>query len=480
MIRVRDQMIVSWELSSIICLFSENQSSLSLTVKSRSPDSHNKIPPIPLYNRPNIGLSSCRNKELTSNSLTCLPSIVVHSDINEFRTHRPLVRRMSLPSEKRSRVNSDVSHDKRPLEKRLSEKLTLSISDDNDVPVFRDSLTPTPVPQAYRTLVVGGVVTRIPILSERDKKSSTMPKKSKGRLWKSISFRRSEQNINLVQKPSDTLSPLTESYQIKIINGVPHKFPPRALVESKKKQKRSEKGKRAPNNLGSHSNLHISHSLESFPTCAELSLHNGYSDRHVETKQTASLSSTEILSPVRTNSPNLQGKFIHRVTSNGQIEVELISEINDTLDTIAFENIPEELKVPCNTIRNPDCVGWLTKLGGTGLTPRNWRKRWFVLKGADLYYYKSSFDFYALGKIYVPKYAIDIDTEIKKKHSFCLYHPLTRTYCMFADTEADAQKWILSLSKQSQPAFSTPARLSSPSIESMKDWKSKDSQMSND
>ena len=479
MIRVRDQMIVAWELSSIICLFSENQSSLSLTIKSRSSDTHNKIPPIPSYNRQDMDLSMYKNKEPTSNSLTCLPSIVVHSDINEFRTHLPLVRRMSLPSEERSRLNNDIPHYKRPIEKRLSEKLTMSVSDENDVPVFRDSHTPTPIPQAYRTLVVGGVVTRIPILSEREKKNNTMPKKSKGGLWKSISFRRSEQNMNLVQKPIDTLSPLTESYHIKIINGVPHKFPARALAESNKKEKRAEKRKKAKNN-SKCTNLHVSHSLESFPTSQELALHNGYSDHKVERKQTVSLSSSEVQSPERTHSPNLQGKFIHRVTSNGQVEVELISEINDTVDTITFENVPEELKVPCNTIRNPDCTGWLTKLGGSGLTPRNWRKRWFVLKGEDLYYYKSSFDCYALGKIYVPKYAIDLDTDIKKKHSFCLYHPLTRTYCLYADKEADAQKWILSLSKISRPAFSTPGRLSSPSVDSIKDWRSKDSQMSVD
>ena len=169
-------MIVAWELSSIICLFSENQSSLSLTIKSRSSDTHNKIPPIPSYNRQDMDLSMYKNKEPTSNSLTCLPSIVVHSDINEFRTHLPLVRRMSLPSEERSRLNNDIPHYKRPIEKRLSEKLTMSVSDENDVPVFRDSHTPTPIPQAYRTLVVGGVVTRIPILSEREKKNNTMPK----------------------------------------------------------------------------------------------------------------------------------------------------------------------------------------------------------------------------------------------------------------------------------------------------------------
>ena len=31
------------------------------------------------------------------------------------------------------------------------------------------------------------------------------------------------------------------------------------------------------------------------------------------------------------------------------------------------------------------------KMGGTGFTPRNWRRRWFVLKDGKLYYYKTSF-----------------------------------------------------------------------------------------
>ena len=30
-------------------------------------------------------------------------------------------------------------------------------------------------------------------------------------------------------------------------------------------------------------------------------------------------------------------------------------------------------------------------VGGSGFTPKNWRKRWFVLKDGKLYYYKTSF-----------------------------------------------------------------------------------------
>ena len=33
----------------------------------------------------------------------------------------------------------------------------------------------------------------------------------------------------------------------------------------------------------------------------------------------------------------------------------------------------------------------MCKLGGSGLTPKNWRRRWFVLKDKKLYYYKTAF-----------------------------------------------------------------------------------------
>lgn len=49
------------------------------------------------------------------------------------------------------------------------------------------------------------------------------------------------------------------------------------------------------------------------------------------------------------------------------------------------------LMVPCFQLKNTDHEGWMNKLGGSGLTPKNWRRRWFVLQGKKLYYYKTSF-----------------------------------------------------------------------------------------
>ena len=49
------------------------------------------------------------------------------------------------------------------------------------------------------------------------------------------------------------------------------------------------------------------------------------------------------------------------------------------------------LLVPCFQLKQVDHEGWMNKLGGSGLTPKNWRRRWFVLKDKKLYYYKTTF-----------------------------------------------------------------------------------------
>jgi len=49
------------------------------------------------------------------------------------------------------------------------------------------------------------------------------------------------------------------------------------------------------------------------------------------------------------------------------------------------------LMVPCFQLKESDREGFMFKLGGSGFTPKNWRRRWFVLKDRKLYYYKTSF-----------------------------------------------------------------------------------------
>ena len=81
--------------------------------------------------------------------------------------------------------------------------------------------------------------------------------------------------------------------------------------------------------------------------------------------------------------------------------------------TLTPLNSPGDTNVSCKSLYPNACEGWLMKLGGSGLTPRNWRRRWFVLKGFCLYYFKTPQDNTALGVITLPSFNIATASEIK-------------------------------------------------------------------
>jgi hypothetical protein len=87
--------------------------------------------------------------------------------------------------------------------------------------------------------------------------------------------------------------------------------------------------------------------------------------------------------------------------------------------------------------------GWLGKKGGSGITPRNWRRRWFVLKDDCIaYYYGSPEDTQALGAIVLRNYTISKAAhDVKKAFAFKLVKGGSRTYCLCADTEQEMNKW---------------------------------------
>eukprot|EP00116_Pleurobrachia_bachei_P008569 sb/3468831/ len=101
-----------------------------------------------------------------------------------------------------------------------------------------------------------------------------------------------------------------------------------------------------------------------------------------------------------------------------------------------------DTNVSCKSLQPNSCEGWLLKLGGSGLTPKNWRKRWFVLKGFCLYYFKSDQDEQALGVITMPSFNIAAAHEVRKKYAFKAYHKNTRTYYFLAETEEERQRWM--------------------------------------
>ncbi|KAG2229100.1 hypothetical protein INT48_003203 [Thamnidium elegans] len=93
----------------------------------------------------------------------------------------------------------------------------------------------------------------------------------------------------------------------------------------------------------------------------------------------------------------------------------------------------------------PDMEGWLHK---QGCKYKKWNKRWFVLKGPNLFYFKSPKDVRMKGIINLRGYRIVPDETIQPgKYSFKAQHEEERTFYFYTDIDINMKAWISSLMK---------------------------------
>ncbi|XP_064405032.1 connector enhancer of kinase suppressor of ras 2-like isoform X2 [Halichondria panicea] len=175
--------------------------------------------------------------------------------------------------------------------------------------------------------------------------------------------------------------------------------------------------------------------------------------KKTNTNSTGSLTSDELYLPTEPDdsSPEKGAVFsdAREVTIGGttakQVTVTSISEGHRN-DEVAVptrkKSANPALMVPCFQLKNTEQEGWMNKQGGSGLTPRNWRRRWFVLKESKLYYYKTSFDISALGIVELAGYSFEPTTDIKKKYAFKAVRQGARTYSFVADSADEMTRWI--------------------------------------
>lgn len=109
------------------------------------------------------------------------------------------------------------------------------------------------------------------------------------------------------------------------------------------------------------------------------------------------------------------------------------------------------LMVPCFQLKDAQKEGFMYKLGGSGLTPKNWRRRWFVLKDKRLYYYKTAFDVSALGIVDMVGYSVDQSVESKKKYVLKASRQGARTYFFQAETSEDMLSWMECIKEAAVP-----------------------------
>uniref|UniRef100_A0A8C7B6I8 Pleckstrin homology domain containing A4 n=1 Tax=Neovison vison TaxID=452646 RepID=A0A8C7B6I8_NEOVI len=95
--------------------------------------------------------------------------------------------------------------------------------------------------------------------------------------------------------------------------------------------------------------------------------------------------------------------------------------------------------------------GWLHKQDSSGL--RLWKRRWFVLSGHCLFYYKDSREESVLGSVLLPSYSIRPDgpgAPRGRRFTFTAEHPGMRTYVLAADTLEDLRGWLKALGRASR------------------------------
>ncbi|KAL4218366.1 hypothetical protein ACF0H5_023103 [Mactra antiquata] len=105
--------------------------------------------------------------------------------------------------------------------------------------------------------------------------------------------------------------------------------------------------------------------------------------------------------------------------------------------------------LPALNIRNPDCSGYLYKLGRA---TRRWRKRYCVLKDACIYYYKNTSSKEADGVAHLHGYTVDPSGVSGKKFSFSLQPPeiQMRVFSFYTDNDTDKLRWVESLNTSIQ------------------------------
>ncbi|XP_051684753.2 pleckstrin homology domain-containing family A member 4 isoform X1 [Oryctolagus cuniculus] len=107
--------------------------------------------------------------------------------------------------------------------------------------------------------------------------------------------------------------------------------------------------------------------------------------------------------------------------------------------------------------------GWLHKQDSSGL--RLWKRRWFVLSGHCLFYYKDSREESVLGSVLLPSYSIRPDgpgAPRGRRFTFTAEHPGMRTYVLAADTLEDLRGWLRALGRASRAEGDEGGRPRSP------------------
>lgn len=115
------------------------------------------------------------------------------------------------------------------------------------------------------------------------------------------------------------------------------------------------------------------------------------------------------------------------------------------------------IKIPAQSLYPPDKDGYLTKQGGSIKT---WKRRYFILKGRTLYYYKTPKDQELTGKLELEPSSLVKEEPGKKKPNLFSITTAKRIFFMFPDSAEEVKGWVDAIAKGIETAKAGPPQVS--------------------
>uniref|UniRef100_A0AAY4A7Y4 Connector enhancer of kinase suppressor of ras 2 n=1 Tax=Denticeps clupeoides TaxID=299321 RepID=A0AAY4A7Y4_9TELE len=106
-------------------------------------------------------------------------------------------------------------------------------------------------------------------------------------------------------------------------------------------------------------------------------------------------------------------------------------------------SVVSKRRISCKDLGRGDCEGWLwKKKDAKSYFSQKWKKYWFVLKEACLYWYMNEEDEKAEGFVSLPEFKIDRAGECRRKYAFKACHPKIKNFYFAADSVDDMNRWL--------------------------------------
>uniref|UniRef100_A0A672T0S1 Connector enhancer of kinase suppressor of Ras 2 n=1 Tax=Sinocyclocheilus grahami TaxID=75366 RepID=A0A672T0S1_SINGR len=147
----------------------------------------------------------------------------------------------------------------------------------------------------------------------------------------------------------------------------------------------------------------------------------------------------EVLRQESMNTPNPDSTSLYHVSSMSS-NLRCEEKRKDKMTPLSSIS---KRRISCKDLGRGDCEGWLwKKKDAKSYFSQKWKKYWFVLKGACLYWYMNEEDEKAEGFVSLPEFKIDRASECRKKYAFKACHPKIKSFYFAADGVDDMNRWL--------------------------------------